>query len=317
MQIMTAAAPGEYGSKEELDAGAQAAVETALASVDGNRKVLLETALSLVGKVPYLWGGKSKMAGYDTDWWSFNSAGKQLGLDCSGFVQWAYRTAGYAESTWKRLISTGTISQSEQDIDESELRPGDLGLFHLGGAHNHVGIYIGDGYFIHCSSSRNTVVVTKAPFRAFKRVMEADTASLSPTEVRYAPSMEFTDGDVDLLAKTIWHEARGEGINGWIGVGEVIANRIASPAFAYARDVSTTVYAPGQFTGSDEIASMQPSELCYQVARGVLTGQLRVFGDRSVLFFRNPGPEPSGGDTDWGSFPFFRRIANTVFYRKA
>ena len=316
IQTIVAEAPGNYVQAADLDGNAQQAVENALSSVEGNRRQLLETALTLVGKVPYLWGGKSKKAGYDTTWWTFNSAGRQKGLDCSGFVQWAYRTAGYEDKIWKRLISTGSISQSEENISSDQLIPGDLGLFSLGGAHNHVGIYIGEGFFIHCSSSRGTVVVSKVGFKVFKRVPEVESAAIEPVEVRYAPSLEFNDDDVDIMAKTMWHEARGEGVNGWVGVGEVIVNRMRSSFFPYAKDVRSTVYAEGQFSGNEEIEYMQPSDLCYSVARSVLSGQMRVFGNKSVLFFRNPGPQPVDGDVDWGSLPFFRRIANTCFYTK-
>ncbi|MBQ1931547.1 MAG: hypothetical protein II347_05305, partial [Lachnospiraceae bacterium] len=66
------------------------------------RKHILTTALSLVGKVPYFWGGKSA-AGWNDEWNTpklVTAAGsttsgtiRPFGLDCSGFTDWTYKTA--------------------------------------------------------------------------------------------------------------------------------------------------------------------------------------------------------------------------------
>ena len=66
------------------------------------RKHILSTALSLVGKVPYFWGGKSG-PGWNEEWNTpklvtaagSNSTGtiRPYGLDCSGFTAWTYSTA--------------------------------------------------------------------------------------------------------------------------------------------------------------------------------------------------------------------------------
>ena len=290
-------------------------VDNALDKVSGNRKTIIKTAVSLLGRIPYLWGGKPKKAGYDTDWWSFNSKGKQLGLDCSGFVEWTYWTAGFDKDTYSKLCSTGASSKNAEPIDQDDLLPGDLGLFYDGGSGggstNHVGIYLGDGYYIHCSSSKNGVVIGRVGFHVFRRVPGVDDAEIQPTKVHYSQSVEFNDDDVELMAKTIWHEVGGEGLNSWIAVGEVIMNRLFSDQFSYAHTLKDVIYAPHQFSGNSEIVKMKPSEKCYDVARAILSGQLRIFNNRNVLFFRNPG---KGNNSDWGSFKFYRRVGNTVFY---
>lgn len=75
-----------------------------LASLDcsGKRKELMRCALSLVGRVPYFWGGKSA-PGWNSEWNTpklVTSAGssstgtiRPYGLDCSGFTEWVYQTA--------------------------------------------------------------------------------------------------------------------------------------------------------------------------------------------------------------------------------
>ena len=59
------------------------------------RKIIL-LAKMFIGQIPYQWGGKAEMRGYNSSWWTYDENGEQRGLDCSGFVQWIYMTAGYS-----------------------------------------------------------------------------------------------------------------------------------------------------------------------------------------------------------------------------
>lgn len=83
------------------------------------------------------------------------------GFDCSGFIQYIYRLSG-------RSISRTTWTQSDQikarggwktSIDQLEV--GDLVFFNN---LNHVGIYVGDGKFIHSSTSRGPVCQSLAQY---------------------------------------------------------------------------------------------------------------------------------------------------------
>jgi len=92
-------------------------------------------ALSYLG-VPYAWGGASPK-----------------GFDCSGFTMYVFSRFGYSfpHSATSQWNSCGTY------VERSELQPGDLVLFcdpsrSNGKACSHVGIYIGDGEFVHASS---------------------------------------------------------------------------------------------------------------------------------------------------------------------
>jgi murein DD-endopeptidase len=71
------------------------------------------------------------------------------GFDCSGLVLFSYRQAGAAlphSTERQRAIS--------QPVRRSSLRRGDLVFFDLEGKKNsHVGIYLGDGRFVHAPSS--------------------------------------------------------------------------------------------------------------------------------------------------------------------
>ena len=135
------------------------------------RKHLLETALSLVGRVPYFWGGKSA-PGWNSEWNTpkvVTSAGssttgtiRPYGLDCSGFSHWTYNTALGVD------ITHGVSGQyaNSTPITEAELLPGDLGcLKDSDGSWNHVLIFAGydeDGtkMWCHCTSGSGVVLNT-------------------------------------------------------------------------------------------------------------------------------------------------------------
>ena len=84
--------------------------------------------------IPYLWGGEHP----------------RTGLDCSGFVQLVFRKAGLELPRAARDQYAATVF-----LRPSRVLPGDLVFFaikHPGTARvDHVGIYLGKGYFIHAS----------------------------------------------------------------------------------------------------------------------------------------------------------------------
>lgn len=301
---------------EQTSAEYDESVKEVIGDAQGNRKILLATAAALIGKVPYQWGGKSTKAGYDNTWWSIGKDGKQKGLDCSGYVQWVFRTAGYPENVWKSIGSTAAILKAAEPISESDLQPGDLGLLHDGSkGTNHVGIYIGNGKYIHCSSSAGTVTISKPNFTIFMRVKGTDDGTIMPTEVNCGGNNSYTEDDVMLLAKLIAHEVRGEGMNSWIAVGEVVMNRVNSSYFPNTlHDVIYQESKSGvkQFSYNEGIAAMQPSADIIRVARGVLDGSLHVLNNKQVLYFRNPGSMEN--NDDWGPFKFYVRIGPVVYY---
>jgi cell wall-associated NlpC family hydrolase len=94
---------------------------------------ILINALSLTG-VKYKYGGKTP----------------ETGFDCSGFVRYVFQQA--ANLTLPH--GARAISQLGQSIPMDQLQPGDLVFFNtLKSAFSHVGIYLGDGKFIHAPSS--------------------------------------------------------------------------------------------------------------------------------------------------------------------
>ncbi len=114
---------GDVGSRI-TDVGTQVG-----ATVGATASSLVSSALGFLG-VPYRRGGTSA----------------ETGFDCSGFVRSIYQqTAGL-------LLPRSAAQQAAatQRIDKAELKPGDLVFFNtMRRAFSHVGIYVGNGKFIH------------------------------------------------------------------------------------------------------------------------------------------------------------------------
>lgn len=81
------------------------------------------------------------------------------GFDCSGFVKYVYGHFGIS------LTRTAAEQAAKgKKVSKSDLQTGDLVFFDTNGGHNninHVGIFIGNGKFIHASSPRYDVTITE------------------------------------------------------------------------------------------------------------------------------------------------------------
>lgn len=165
------------------------------------RECVKDTAIALIGKVDYEWGGKPLVPGYDTRWGTIDAKGKKMGLDCSGFVQWTYWTAGFPEELFTLMLSTSLILDNFEEIPYEDLQIGDLGLLAEKGEveTNHVGIYAGDGMWIHCNSANDTVSMDNFPFKVFRHIPVEETELLPyPYTAAFASA---TPASLDMLTK--------------------------------------------------------------------------------------------------------------------
>lgn len=84
--------------------------------------------------------------------YKFGGAGPKS-FDCSGLVQYSYAHAGIDVPR-----STERQRRASHRIKRAELQRGDLVFFNQDGKRNsHVGIYLGDGRFVHAPSSHKAV----------------------------------------------------------------------------------------------------------------------------------------------------------------
>ena len=128
-------APAATPSDDELqhfiaDRGLMSRIEQVRGRLGDAASELVVNAMGFLG-VPYRRGGNSVESG---------------GFDCSGFVRAMYeQTVGLILP--RRANEQAAVTQT---IDKRDLAPGDLVFFNtMRHAFSHVGIYVGDGKFIH------------------------------------------------------------------------------------------------------------------------------------------------------------------------
>lgn len=115
------------------------------------RQRLVDFAMQYVG-YSYVYGGSSP----------------SVGFDCSGFVYYVFGQFDYEVAR----TATGQYAKNGTGIAKSELIPGDLVFFSSNGGYSttHVGIYIGDNQFVHASTPKIGVVVSKLDSGYYSKV---------------------------------------------------------------------------------------------------------------------------------------------------
>ena len=95
--------------------------------------------------------------------------GPATGFDCSGLVAHIYREgAGIAIKG-----TSAELGRQSRPIDRSTLLPGDLVFFNtLGARHSHVGVYVGQGKFVHASNPRTGVRLDQLSNRYYAQRFE-------------------------------------------------------------------------------------------------------------------------------------------------
>jgi len=143
---------------------------------------LVVNAMGFLG-VPYRWGGT------DAD----------TGVDCSGFVVSVY------QQTIGLLLPRKAEQQAAatQKIDENDLQPGDLVFFNtMRRTFSHVGIYVGNGKFIHAPRAGAEVRLEsmggsywQRRFDGARRVTATATAAAEPAQAQRLPISASSFGD--------------------------------------------------------------------------------------------------------------------------
>ncbi|MFW6238094.1 MAG: cell wall hydrolase [Halanaerobiales bacterium] len=101
---------------------------------------------------------------------------------------------------------------------------------------------------------------------------------------RQALARTVNDRDLDLMARAIYGEARGEPFLGQVAVGAVIINRVLSDFFPDSFE--EVIYQSGQFSAVDDgQIDLTPTETAYDAAHAALEGEDPTMGS---LYYYNP-----------------------------
>lgn len=133
----------------------------------------VETAIrvgfSLYGKSPYVWGGGRT---------SISIALRQF--DCSSFVHWMYSQAGKNLGNYQYVVTWSLITLGSP-VNRNNIARGDLIFF---ANCNHVGVYLGDGWFIHDSPNSDTGGVGINNFSEYNPDHKATWGQLLDPQIR-------------------------------------------------------------------------------------------------------------------------------------
>ena len=126
----------------------------------GLQRSVLQTAVSFVG-YPYVWGGTSELP---QDPFGTGTV-VPGGFDCSGFAWRVYKLQAYAGAATLPAVLRGRTTYAmaaevplAKRIPLAKVQPGDILFFGAAGPRskpaqiNHMGIYLGDGWFIQSST---------------------------------------------------------------------------------------------------------------------------------------------------------------------
>lgn len=211
---------------------------------NATRKHILTTALSLVGKVPYFWGGKSG-PGWNDEWNTpklVTAAGsttsgtiRPYGLDCSGFTDWTYKTAvgvNLYGGTWNQWEETAAVSASE-------LLPGDLGFLREsnGQGWSHVLIFAGYGedgrrMWVH-SSGGEGVILNSPSYEAtleLRRPQNVDFDAPVPDNIQGTPISTL---EVDVTHYCACAKCCGSTANGITASGKIASRGMVAMSSHY------------------------------------------------------------------------------------
>lgn len=106
-------------------------------TIEARRDSVVALARQQIGR-RYVWGGTSPTRGFD----------------CSGFTQYLARAFGV---NLPRTAAQQARVGEDVPRDVSRLRPGDLLTFGRGGRVTHIGVYVGNGRYVHASSGRGEI----------------------------------------------------------------------------------------------------------------------------------------------------------------
>lgn len=129
----------------------------------------------------------------------------------------------------------------------------------------------------------------------------AGPATLAKIGLPTGGSSSSYQSNVNLLARVISGEARGESYTGMVAIAAVVLNRVDHSSFPST--IAGVIYQPGAFTAvTDGQIHVTPSQSCYNAARDALNGWDPTYG---AIYYYNPA-------TATNSWIRTRRVITTI-----
>lgn len=107
----------------------------------------------------------------------------------------------------------------------------------------------------------------------------------------------MSDREVDVLARTLWGEARGEGFAGMVAVGFTIKNRAARPGW-WGKDIISVCQHPWQYSCWNV---KDPNYPYLSGARPIPSAEYVKAREAALAVIAGRQPDPTGGATHYYS----------------
>lgn len=146
-------------------------------------------------------------------------------------------------------------------------------------------------------------VVGQATLKALGMQLSGDSSGGSSGS---SSSQSTASGDVNLLARCVYGEARGESYKGQVAVAAVILNRVESSSFP--NSIAGVIYQPGAFSVvNDGQINLSPDATAIKAAKDAMNGYDPTNG---CIYYYNPDKTSN----QWiRSRPIITRIGRHVF----
>ena len=163
---------------------------------------------------------------------------------------------------------------------------------------------------INNASSANDKALPESPYDT---LLEAEQKASALKQVKTAQSRSRGDQyvsisreELELLARVIYAEARGEDLEGQVAVAAVVLNRLEDSRFP--KTIREVIYQPHAFTAvMDKQIHLNPNDEAYRAAAEALAGKDPTGG---ALYYYNPR---TATDTWIKSRPVVKQIGNHTF----
>ncbi len=127
--------------------------------------------------------------------------------------------------------------------------------------------------------------------------------------------INYTDKELDLLARIMRAEALNEGDLGMLMVGNVVVNRVVANCYTFKNidSITDAIYQPNQFSGTESsLYYGSATTLEKRLAERVLRGEY-YYPATDALWFYAPGSNSC--QSTWYSQPLAGRYKNHCFYQ--
>ena len=116
------------------------------------------------------------------------------------------------------------------------------------------------------------------------KAMGISNSMLSSSSNSSSGAGKYSNSDVQLLARLIYAEARGEPYKGQVAVGAVVLNRVKSSSFP--NTISAVIYQPYAFTCvNDGQINLSPNSTAVNAAKDAMNGWDPTYG---CIYYYNP-----------------------------